>query len=695
MKRKHWLGILWLLALLLLLGGCRKAEGEDPALPMDLPLEAEENGLPRDWEISVYGEDYEAVCEDGVLRLTLEEGDDLRLTHLVQVSPENRYILSALIRTQNVEEGRGATLSIDNYSLDKSCVYSESLYGDNDWTPVFLYFETQAGQTQVNLALRLGGYSENSTGTAWFREVRLEQGSGAEGEYQPLSPWGGGQESQEQQEWSEQTYKSLFAALLWAAVLTGIVLLFCVFRNRERWEALDPQESACKRTFGWILLLGLLLRLVLCLVFKGHDTDMSCFITWGQSIAREGTSTFYTAAGHEWYDYPPAYMLFLGGWSALWNLLGVDVYSSFGKFLYMLPAIAADAGCALLLMRFSREQGATRGKALLLGSLVYLNPALFFLSGAWGQIDSILTFFLLLSFMLLQKERRALSGCVFGLAVAIKWQALMFGPVYGLFHLLMLAPFEKKDVWKKLTGTLLGALGALGVLLVISLPFKGEQDLFWLVNRFLSASSGYDYASVEAYNYMALVGGNWKPAGEGLLGSALTYKQFGTACILLGVLLGAALGLKKNRDLLKQGRSLAEEKGALYLIAALVMALIFTFGHYMHERYVVPVLVLLLFAYAAYGDKRLLAVMALFTCTTFLNEMTAMYVVSKAAMSIVRGSVEHTATLRLCALCEVGVCVYFVYLTLDVLFHIRPEKKEIPFYESRDWNRKLEEALQK
>ena len=269
MKRKHWLGILWLLALLLLLGGCRKAEGEDPALPMDLPLEAEENGLPRDWEISVYGEDYEAVCEDGALRLTLEEGDDLRLTHLVQVSPESRYILSALIRTRNVEEGRGATLSIDNYSLDKSCVYSESLYGDNDWTPVFLYFETQAGQTQVNLALRLGGYSENSTGTAWFREVRLEQGSGAEGEYQPLSPWGGGQESQEQQEWSEQTYKSLFAALLWAAVLTGIVLLFCVFRNRERWEALDPQESACKRTLGWILLLGLLLRLVLCLVFKG------------------------------------------------------------------------------------------------------------------------------------------------------------------------------------------------------------------------------------------------------------------------------------------------------------------------------------------------------------------------------------------------------------------------------------------
>ena len=182
MKRKHWLGILWLLALLLLLGGCRKAEVEDPALPMDLPLEAEENGLPRDWEISVYGEDYEAVCEDGALRLTLEEGDDLRLTHLVQVSPESRYILSALIRTRNVEEGRGATLSIDNYSLDKSCVYSESLYGDNDWTPVFLYFETQAGQTQVNLALRLGGYSENSTGTAWFREVRGPfVGGGADG----------------------------------------------------------------------------------------------------------------------------------------------------------------------------------------------------------------------------------------------------------------------------------------------------------------------------------------------------------------------------------------------------------------------------------------------------------------------------------------------------------------------------------
>lgn len=698
MKKKYSVIIAAVLLLALGLCACSQGEGgEAEALPTAFTfVSGGESGILQDWDIVSYENAYEAsLTEDGAAMLRLEDGDDVRYIRTAEVSANSRYVLSAQIKTEGVEGGRGANLSIDNYSLDKSCVYSESLYGDNDWTPVSLYFETGDKQTKVILALRLGGYSENSTGTVYFKDVTLDKGLESGAVYQALTPWGGSGESEEAQEWDEQTYKSLFSALLWAAVLSAIIMLFCFYRHREGIEAYDTEDRTYKGLFAAILLFGFILRLVLCLIFKGHDTDMNCFIAWGQSIAKNGTSTFYTAPGHEWYDYPPGYMLFLGGWSAVLNLFGVEVYGSFGRFLYMLPAIIADFGCAALLMQFTREQGGTRGKALLLGGLVYLNPALFFLSGAWGQIDSILTFFLLLSFLLLYKEKRVLSGAVFGFAVCLKWQALMFGPVYALFHLFSLAPLEEKKVWKKLLGTLLGALSAFAVMLLLSLPFKGEQDLFWMVNKFLSASSGYDYATVEAYNFMALLGANWASAESSFMDFPLSYKTFGTLCILLSVGFGVLLTAGSTQRELKQKRNLLDNRGAMFLTAAAVMALIFTFGHYMHERYVVPVLVLLLFAYAYYGDKRLLAAEMLFSSVTFLNEMTAMYVVSQGAMDIVRGSVEHNWIIRLCALGEVCVCLYLVYLCVDLCFQIRKDGEEGSYLESREWNEALEEVLKK
>lgn len=690
-------------ALLLVLGlcACSQGEGGEENLPTAFAFApGEGNTGIQDWDVTSYENAYDAFfsSEEGAAGLSLASGDDARYVRTVTVSSNSRYVLSALIKTQGVEGGRGANLSIDNYSIDQSCVYSESLYGDNDWTPVSLYFETGDKQTEVILALRLGGYSENSTGTVYFKDVTLDKGLDSGATYQKLTSWGSGSKGDEEaREWDEQTYKSLFSAILWAAVLSAVVMVFCLYRNRENIESLDPADATYKGTFAAILAFGFVLRLALCLIFRGHDTDMNCFIAWGQSIAKDGLGTFYTAAGHEWYDYPPGYMLFLGGWSSVLNLLGVEVYGSFGRFLYMLPAIGADFGCAALLMRFAREQGGTKGKALLLGGLVYLNPALFFLSGAWGQIDSILTFFLILSFLLLYKEKRLWSGLVFGIAVSLKWQALMFGPVYALFHLFSLAPLGGKTetLWKKLSGTLLGALAAFGAILLISLPFKGEQDFFWLINKFLSASSGYNYATVEAYNFMALAGGNWASADGALLELPISYKTFGTVCILLAILLGGAAVAVQTRREVEKGGSLLNHMGHMFLTAALVMTLIFTFGHYMHERYIVPVLVLLLFAYAAYGDRRLLAAGMLLSSVTFLNEMNAMYVVSQAAMSIVRGSMEHNWIIHLCSLAEVGLCVYLVYLCADIWFHDPEERRQDSFLNSREWNEALEEVLNK
>ena len=632
------------------------------------------HGCPNGWETDSYEGAYSIKASDGAVSLHSDIADDLRIVRTVPCEGSNVYVLSAFIRTENVQNGRGASLSVDNYSLDKSCIYSGTITGDSDWTYTELCFKTMPEQKQLRLALRLGGYSEASSGTALFRDVSFRRDD-ARTDYVTLYPWEStsSEEKEDLAVWDSEKLKSMFAVMEWAAVLAGCFWIFCIYRNREALEAYELTGRQAKLIFTGIVLVGLLIRLVLCALFRGHDTDMACFIAWGRTIASEGTSTFYTAAGHEWYDYPPGYMLFLGFWSKVVDLFVSDTFSVPGLFLYMLPAIAADFGCARLLMDAAEEQGMKPGAQLLIGGFVFLNPALLYLSGAWGQIDSILTFMLLCAFLLLIKEKRILSGLMFGVAVLMKWQALMFGPIYAAAHILLAAFIgEKGSVGKKLGETALGAAAAFGIILLVSLPFKGSQPLYWMVPKFLNAASGYDYASVEAYNYMALCGGNWTKADAPVSVLPFSYKQMGTVFILLALFIGImmlaahAAGEKKNETV----------RPAVILSAALTMALIFTFGHYMHERYVIPVILFTLLAYILYQDKRLLLIAMLFTLTAFLNEMSAMFVVSNVASSAVRGGPLHNDVVQICALAETCICVYFIRVCFSLTEKAMPAWKE-------------------
>ena len=655
----------------------QKGGGETTSTAYDLSSKA--GALPDGWYVNSYEDQYQVYGdESGVVTLHSDIADDLRLCKKVTVQEGSLYVLTGYIATEGVANGRGASLSIDNYSLDKSCVYTQGLQGDNDYTETKLYFETKPGQTEIILALRLGGYSEASSGTVRFKDVSLRSGTADEGRYQLLEAWGGSSNDDDDDAFrDEEHYKSFFAVIVWAAVLSGVLLIFGIYRNRKLLTGRTLPEKGYWGGFAFIVVVGLLLRLILCALYRGHDSDMGCFIGWGQDIARNGTQQFYWAAGHDWYDYPPGYMLYLGGYSAVLNLFRVDTGTVLGIFLYMLPAIAADLFLSLLLMSFARKQRINNAGALILGGLVFLNPALLFLTGAWGQIDSILTLWLVVSFLLLLDPKpgtvdrnRVLSGAVFGLAVMTKWQALMFGPVYAMAHL-FLVRWGEKEAGKDLRDTVLSALAAFAVILLISLPFKGDQGLLWFVDRFMTASAHYDYATVEAYNYFAFCGANWKRAGEYILPNVLTFKQFGTVAILLAILCGFLTILRRRQAQKRLDNTLSEDKGFLFLAASLTMALIFTFGHYMHERYVVPILVMLLFAYAFYKDRRLLLIALLFTVTTFLNEMMAQYVVSNAAMSIVRGGREHNTVLRFWSGAEVLVCLSFGFVVVDMLHDLR------------------------
>lgn len=621
-----------------------------------------ENGLPKGWEINSYENEYECSTANGVITLSSEIADDLRATIEVSVSPNTKYILRGYIKTDNVQDGRGASLSIDNYSVDKSCVYSTGMLGSNDWQEVELTFETIKKQDTIVVALRLGGYSEASSGSVSFRDVSLVQDDSSDQYYQPLNPWSSSTNDSDSDTVDAETLKAFFAVINWAAVIAAVVLIAGVLANRRRIMKLNLSDSRYKLGIAIVIVAGLIIRFLLVAKYKGHDTDMNCWIAWGNMIASGNISTFYVGT---WYDYPPAYMLVLGLLSAIVNFFGINTSSAFGLFCYNIPPILGDIGCMVLLMKAAQKRGLPKSYVLTLGALVFLNPAAMFLSGAWCQIDCILTFFLVLSFILINQNRRIPAALVYATAVLFKWQALMFGPILAVYYIVTI--YKSRNVMRDIWLTVAGVASALALIFVVSLPFKGTQSLFWIVEKFIAAQGSYDYASVEAYNFIALCGGNWPTASADEFILGISYKAFGVFSIAIAIIAGSVAMISTRRNQVLSIKTPISREGLLFLTSAFVMSWIFTFGHYMHERYIFPVLFMLLFAYVYCKDWRLLLLSMLFTITCFANEMTAMYVVSDAAADVVRGGREHSDMIRFWSAVETAVEIYFAYVMIKLV----------------------------
>ena len=343
--------ILCVFAVFLILSAGVFARAEDMLLT-NPALEGE--GVPDGWEVRSYLKDACSVESDrGIVTLISYEPNDLRLCQTVAVEENTAYTLFAEISVQNVMGGRGATLSIDNYSVDGCYIYSRNLLGSMDWTGTELTFRTGEGQTSVVVALRLGGYSELSAGTARFRSVRLApagEGAGAVS----LSGGSSSAEDRKTDELSEtekirlRSYLHLFIVL---AVVDAVILIFGFYRSRERISSAELTAQTGRRLFLTAALAALALRSLLSSIWMGHDTDMGCWIGWGNYIAQNGPSTFYTAPGHEWYDYPPGYMAVLGLIARALNALKISPTAKITVFAYMLPAALADIATAAVLMR--------------------------------------------------------------------------------------------------------------------------------------------------------------------------------------------------------------------------------------------------------------------------------------------------------------------------------------------------------
>ena len=556
------------------------------------------NGMPDGWTTGMWvtspGASYLEAADMGGESAVLIENvapNDARFEQTVPVRENSTYRLSARVMAEGCDaEKMGANVSfLGIYGA------SEDVHDTNgEWQTLTLYAHTGKGQKEATVCVRLGGYGSEAAGKAYFTDVVLEQVEAAPVGAFVLDLTTPAPQKEEKAEDEGQNglvipgMIAVFAAYLALAVV--LMRMLGVRGNVPRW-ALPAMLAA-----------AFVIRLALAFAIEGYGVDMGCFSAWAAKMASGGPANFYEAG--YFCDYPPAYMLVLGAIGTLANLLGVP-YTGMGiQVMLKLVPIACDIALAALV--YALEARASQRRAgLILASLAAFNPAFIVTGAAWGQIDAVLA--VLLAVLLLQAKagRWHIAIPVFALAVLAKPQAGLLAPL-GVAALVkeIVNKETRKESGRRIG---IGLLAGVVVTALIVVPFSIKQENpLWLVDKYVETLSSYDYATLSTGNLMFLMGGNWVKNGEAVLGP-ITYGQLGMALMVLSFAAGIALYMTGK------GRS------RLMLSAAMTMQLVFVLGSKMHERYILPALILLLLAFLETVDVRLLGAFVLSSAASAVN----------------------------------------------------------------------------
>jgi len=603
-------------ALILTIGLPALAAEENLLANGDFSAASEQAALPAGWYYDGWLADASSVHMEsdasGAPVLVVENAgeNDARICQRVTVRPNTVYTIACRAKAEHIAGDAGAYVSV----LD-TFANSGQVFDTEGFLTLTLTGRTGPGQTELVVALRVGGYGALASGKAGFQSVTMRVETNPPQNVQsfaPITDNGGGDAGAEGTAAQEPNWLLLVLSVAFFSMLSALIYRKWIKRG-EVPELSGLALDNPRRPVSLILVCAFFLRVILSLIFVGLPNDIGCFVSWGDTMARFGPAGFYANAGFA--DYPPGYMY------VLWLLGGINslFHFSYGHPLQILiiklPAILADLFSAYVVYRIALRLNIPRKRALLLLAITAFLPAFAFISGGWGQIDSILTLLLLGAIWCFMTDRSILAGAIYGAAILVKPQALMVGPLFAVAYFMELGGSNFK---KKLWETVLAVAAAVAVIALLSAPFGNGQPVSWLRDKYFSTATSYPYASVEAFNLFALIGGNWKPIEN--VPFLFSYAVWGYIGIGVSVIGAAALYIAGRRK---------NQKGILLLSTGFLLTALFTLGPYMHERYVFPALLLLLIAGLYYNDRRLFIVFFGLSCSLLLNALGAFVVVGR------------------------------------------------------------------
>ncbi len=368
-----------------------------------------------------------------------------------------------------------------------------------------------------------------------------------------------------------------------------------------------------------LLVVSLLIRLsTITAIYSG---DVNNHTGWGESILQH---SFQGAYGREYVGimqptYPPLALYAFTASTGLFDLTNTSVITlnkdipAFPSSLVwafenqnVLPAfnkaiaIATDLGVTALLYIFIRHLfPKKKNTALFVAAMYGLNPAVWYISSLWGQIESVPIFWLLLSFYCILRTKPTLASLSFAAALLSKQTAIIFLPIYLI---VFLRHFNLRQLLK-------GVLAQLILFYLVYLPFAPTLNPLWgvgvYINR-LQTGSGSVWISDHAFNAWI-----WYSHLQKIPDSIKVIAGLSAATI--GFLAFAVLLALPYLNYFKNRFSWYKT----FLLSALTPLIAFCVLTKMHERYSAPTLPFL--ALLAVYDRRLWFLYVLFSLAHLTN----------------------------------------------------------------------------
>lgn len=167
---------------------------------------------------------------------------------------------------------------------------------------------------------------------------------------------------------------------------------------------------------------GVLLLAVIALLhwmlYAGNGDILVFYQPWYEHIVRFGR---WASLEGSYANYNPPYLYLLSCFTVLYGHLPTVVIIK----LVEVPGVLA---AGLLVWSIVRALGHSNARAVLTGCLIALAPEVVANTLLWGQVDMLYTVFLLLMTRLLLAKRPYWAMATFGVALAVKLQAIFVGP---------------------------------------------------------------------------------------------------------------------------------------------------------------------------------------------------------------------------------------------------------------------------
>lgn len=329
----------------------------------------------------------------------------------------------------------------------------------------------------------------------------------------------------------------------------------------------------------WLILgFGLACRF-LVMGLTPFKVDMDAWVAWAYRLAEFGPWQFYSPT--IWTNYTPGFLYplwFIGSVNQIFDLPIIWLSQ-----IIKIPAIFSDLLLAsfIYFLTFKNQPKIS----LILAGLIALNPFVIFNSTIWGQIDSFLTLAMFISIYYLNKQNYLYSSIAYAIALLIKPQAIAIAPIYLLFiaqHLITRKQIQLNNIAKLFFPGFL-------TLLLLSWPFFITNPFLGLISLIKTMSEDYSYNSLFAYNFWGIFG-FWKSDAQ--LWGPLSWHHWS---ILMFAGFWIAISYFYFRHKLK-----------LFTVATLACLAFYFLPTRVHDRYLFPALIFLVFAIAETKSYRLI-----------------------------------------------------------------------------------------